>query len=299
MFVHGVAVIKVTHHQRIDQPELREDFHQEPQPLHRAQRQARVVRAQDFAQLFPRHFLVLGWKLRVDQDISDAAFPFTAQLSARTRALSEKGIGNRAVGKSRKIHHFQQSIAHLEIFPVAGFDSRCARGIPEPLAQRQRDRCFLFEVAQELPVQRSRMAKILPHPVRWRTRNAVADSQSMLRRGFLQFVGQRVVVAPVGVMQETSRRAEKINRGRAHLFFGRGDVANSLFLFRELPQPDGRLVVAHSARRLFHVGLQVENRVPITRQAVSRKFVQLCQHKGPGLFLRARQHLFVQFFEKA
>ena len=78
VLVHRVTVIKVAHDQRINQRKLREDLHEQAQPLHRAQRQSRVIRAQDFPQLFPTHLRVFGRKLRVRQDVTDAALGFAA-----------------------------------------------------------------------------------------------------------------------------------------------------------------------------------------------------------------------------
>src|SRR5438477_2337278 len=115
----------------------------------------------------------------------------------------------------------------MEVLTLANIVLCSAGGVEKPLPQRQRNRSLLFQIPQELPVQRARVAEVLPHPIRRRSGNTVADSQGVLRGCFLEFVGQRVVVAPVGVMEKASGRTQKIHRGGAHLFLGRGDIANS------------------------------------------------------------------------
>ena len=133
-------------------------------------------------------------------------------------ASAKERIRYGAVRERGRVDDFQQAIAHHEMLPVFRLQLGGARGVEQSLAQRQRNRRFLFQVPQQLPVQRPRMPKVQAHPLRRRSCDAVTHAQRALRRGGLQFVGQRVVVAPIAVVQKTADRAQKINRRGGKLF---------------------------------------------------------------------------------
>ena len=99
-------------------------------------------------------------------------------------------------------------------------------------------------------------------------------------------------------MQKTSDGAEKIDGRRGQLFLRGGDVANPFSFVDDLPQPDGRLIIAHAARRLFYVGFEVKDRISVACQPLPGQPVDLRQQKGPRLFLRRGQHFRVQLVEE-
>src|ERR1700745_1873856 len=105
----------------------------------------------------------------MDQDVAEAALGLAAQRRSRARALGEKRIRNGAIGKGGKVGYFEQSIPHVKVFALAHVILRWPGGIPKPLAQRQRNRRALLQVTQKMPVQGSRVAKVLPHPFGWRS----------------------------------------------------------------------------------------------------------------------------------
>src|SRR5207244_13333841 len=150
----------------------------------------------------------------MDQDVAEAALGLAAQRRSRARALGKKRIGNRAIGKSGKVAYFEQAVPDVKVFAQGHIVLRYPGGISKPLPQRQRNRRALLQVTEKMPVQGSRVAKILPHPFRRRSLDAVADSERALRGRFLQFVSQGVIVAPVAVMQKTSCRSEERRVGK-------------------------------------------------------------------------------------
>src|SRR5260370_41392147 len=79
MFVHGVAVIKVAHHQRIDGAEFRQYIREQAQAVHRPQCYAWIISGEDTPNLSPGHFLVGGPQLRMRENVGDAAFGLVAE----------------------------------------------------------------------------------------------------------------------------------------------------------------------------------------------------------------------------
>ena len=90
MFVHGVAMIEVAHDQRIDAAEFRQDFGEQPEALHRTQREAGIVGAQNFAQHRPGDFRIAHREFGMLHDVRDAALGLAAQAARRLRAASVK-----------------------------------------------------------------------------------------------------------------------------------------------------------------------------------------------------------------
>ncbi len=136
VFVDRVAMIEIAHHQRVDHSEFRQDFHEQPQPLHRAQSHARVVRAQNLAQHGPRNLRVLRRKFRVRQDIADATLRFTAQRRPGASCFREQRVSNCAVRQHRLVNHFQHAVAHHEKPVIARLELGGACRIEQALPQR-------------------------------------------------------------------------------------------------------------------------------------------------------------------
>ncbi len=153
-------------------------------------------------------------------------------------------------------------------------------------------------MTQELAVQRACVPKILAHPFGRSSRHSVTHTQRARRCRRLQFIGQRVIVPAVAVVQKTSDGAEKIHCRRGKLFLCGGDISNPLFFLDDLPQPNRRLVIPQAAWRLFHVGFEVKNRISVARQSFSGKPVNLRQQEGPRLLFRCGQHFRVQLLEE-
>ncbi len=74
VLIHGVAMVEIAHHQRIDASKFRQDLGQQTETLHRTQRHSGIVGIQNFAQHRPRHFRIAHRELRMLHDVGDAAF---------------------------------------------------------------------------------------------------------------------------------------------------------------------------------------------------------------------------------
>ena len=132
------------------------------------------------------------------------------------------------------------------------------------------------------------MTKIQPHPLRCIPRLSIRNAKRSLRSRGLQLIRQRVVVSPIRVVQETANRAQKIHGTGSQVFFRRRNIQRLLVL-GNLPQPNRRLIVAQSTRRVFYVRFEMKNRVPIPIQPVFRKLVQLRQQERPRRSFRRGQ----------
>ena len=136
MFIHGIAVIEIAHHQRVDHPEFRQDFRQQPQPLHRPQSHTRIIGAQNLSQCGPGNLRVLRRKFRMCQDITDAALRLTAQRSTSASGFREEGVGDRAVRQHRLVEHLEQAVTHGEKLVVTWLGFGGARCVEKALPQR-------------------------------------------------------------------------------------------------------------------------------------------------------------------
>src|SRR5579871_1935561 len=138
-------------------------------------------------------------------DVSDTAFRLWREWRPRTRSLHKHCIHHSSVGKRLLIQNFNLSAAQAEVPRNNRLVLRHAscRG-KKPLLQALRSGHFLIQIAQKLAVQRSRMTEIDAHPLRSRTPVPAVDAERFFRSLRLQFVCERVVVAPVAVVKKTS-----------------------------------------------------------------------------------------------
>src|SRR5260221_2213055 len=298
VLVHRVAVIKIANHQRIDAGELRQDFRQQPQTLQRAQRHAWVIGTQDLSQRPPTHFRVLHRQFRMFHDVRDAALGAPAQRNSGSRRFGEKGKQDGAVGNLLGVEQFEPSVAHGERFPIPGLGPCRARYVEKPLAQSLWRRRFLLEITQQLPVQRARVPKIQPHPLRGIARQSIGYAKGALSGTGLQLVGQRIVVARVAVMEKAANGAEEIHGAGGQLFFRRA-AAQGLALFAaNLAQPHRSLVVAQTTGRILDVRFEMKNRVAVARESLLRQLMELRQQKRPRGFGPRRQTALVELFKE-
>src|SRR5580700_7470443 len=123
------------------------------------------------------------------------------------------------------------------------------------------------------------MAVIQAHPIRGGSINAIFNSQGSLGRGGLKFVRKRIIIPAIVVMEEASDGNKKVGRIRRFLVFHRGRTTKVLFLAGDLAQPGRSLIIAKSTGSLFYVRFEVEDRVAVSRQAVSCKFLKLSEKK--------------------
>src|ERR1700676_4767042 len=109
------------------------------------------------------------------------------------------------------------------------------------------------------------MPEIQPHPFGRAPWPAIRDAQRALRRGSLQFVRQRIVIAPIAIVQEASDRAMKVPRAGCQFVVDGAAVEYFPLLPAALTQPNRRLEVTESPRRLFYIRLQVKDGIAVSR----------------------------------
>ena len=115
VFVHGIAMIKITHHQRIDRAQLRQDFHQYTQSMHGSQRHAGIVRCKNFFERLPAHHLISRRQFRMRYHVVNGTFGIAAQHRSGPRRLREKRIDNGTVSQRGLIKNFKLSAANREM----------------------------------------------------------------------------------------------------------------------------------------------------------------------------------------
>ena len=115
VLVHGVAVIKIAHHQRIDRAHFRQNFHQDSQPVHRPQSHPRIIGGKNFLQRVPAHQLIAGGQLGVRNHVVDNAFGIAAKHGAATGRFREQRINDCAIGQRRLVHNFELPTANREV----------------------------------------------------------------------------------------------------------------------------------------------------------------------------------------
>src|SRR5262249_61004919 len=124
-----------------------------------------------------------------------------------------------------------------------------ASNVKKTLPERLWNKRFLLQIPQQQSIQGPSVTEVQPHPLRGISRLPIRNTQRPLRSRCLKLVRQRVVVSPVCVMQKTANRAQKIDRARRQILFRRSDIQRLLVL-GNLSQPNRRLIVAQSARRI-------------------------------------------------
>jgi len=126
------------------------------------------------------------------------------------RAASVKSERYRAVRHSLLIEHLKQTFAHAKGFPLLGsnFVPRAA------LKNRWRSVCgIVISVPGSAAVAgQARACRKYRRIHSARCAVCHPQLQRALRRGSLQFVRQRIVVARIAVVQETTDGAEKFHR---------------------------------------------------------------------------------------
>src|SRR6478735_12443681 len=116
------------------------------------------------------------------------------------------------------------------------------------------------------------MTKIQPHPLGRVSRLFIRYSERTCRCGCLQFVGERIVVTRVAVVQETPDGTEEFYGARREFLFSRAATLDSLLSAGNLPQPHRGLVVAQPSWRFLDVRLEVKDRVAVALQSVLGQF---------------------------
>ncbi len=107
-------------------------------------------------------------------------------------------------------------------------------------------------------------------------------------RGFiLRLPVERIVIAPVAEVQETSRCGEEIKGGlgiSARALEDSSTLAGPFFGFfqmKEQGEPDGEVVVAQAAGTVFEIRLEMEDGVAILGVARSCNLAQLLSDRVP------------------
>ena len=192
--------------------------------MHRPQRHARIISRQNFLEGIPTHGLIARWKLGMRYHVVDGALGVAAKHCSCARRFGEQCINYGTVSESRLVQNLELPAANCEmraawrLFRPRNTSCRAEKSF----AQGSGLRHFLIQIAQQLAVQCARMAEIEPHPFRGVALDSIARRQRPLRRLFLHFVRQRVVIARIFVMQQASNCALELNGVRRHFFIRRG-----------------------------------------------------------------------------
>ncbi len=234
----------------------------------------------------------------MQHDVGDAALGVAAQGDSEARRFGEQRVNRLAVGERLLVGQFQQPIAYGKSFSISSFHPSARHGVLQALAEGKGCHGPLLHVAQQLAVQRSRVAEVEAHPLGGIAAQVVVNAQRVFRGVGLKFVGESIVVTAVAVMEKASDAAQELHRvAREFVFIQRTD-SRVAAIAGELAHPERGMVIAQSARRFFYVRLEMEDRVAIARQAFAGEALQFRMQQRPGLFFGAQQNLGVQFFEE-
>src|SRR5258708_7795535 len=99
VLVHGIAVIKIPHDQRIDAAKFRQYFSQKRKTLQGSKRDTGIIGAQNLAQDRPSHLRISYRQLWMLHDVGDAALGAPAQGNSHASGIGEEREEDRAVGK--------------------------------------------------------------------------------------------------------------------------------------------------------------------------------------------------------
>src|SRR5579859_2556862 len=153
---------------------------------------------------------------------------------------------------------------------ASAYNGKCGMGAarfpsPDTKGTSCRNR-FVQQLGAE-SINGARMTKIDAHPVRRINSSAIFYPNPTSGGSGLQFIGQRIIIAPLPVMKKAARRGEKIER-RLHVMASlrRPDIfrrrpSTRFFDLGNESDPPCHVVIAQPARRILEVGLQVEDRV--------------------------------------
>jgi hypothetical protein len=138
--------------------------------------------------------------------------------------------------------------------------------VRETLGLRRGDR---FEEAQTFVMHCARMAEINPHPGGGIDLARNFDPDVPLGGFILRFPGQHVVISPLSIMQKGAHRTEELVGGTKALTSRIGQNRlparpGAFFVHGgEQRKPSSHVIVAQPSRGLFHIGLQMKNRVDV------------------------------------
>src|SRR5580765_8841758 len=94
--------------------------------------------------------------------VIDDALCVAAERCSGSRGFDKQRIDDGAIGERRLIENFELSTANGEVCATGGrfATSDTARGAEQALAKRNRQRHFLVEIAEQLPIQSAGVAEV-------------------------------------------------------------------------------------------------------------------------------------------
>ena len=275
VLVHGVAVIAVADHQRIDAVELRNQHLQHAQRVHRAQRMRGVRSQQHLAQRIPQVRPLGNRDGQHRQRIGNAVFGRLRQRVAVRGHQREDAQDGCGVVELRSGLDVDASLVEQEI------GSRDGRAPPPELAIEAHRRRQMLHQQRRAAINHARVPVIGAHPVGGIGRAARLQADRSRRGLVLRLPVERVVVAPVAEMQKTSRRRQKIERRfriAARALEDSAALPRPLLGFLQMKQnrePHREMIVAQSAGAIFQVRFQMKDGVAVLRVPRAGNLAQL------------------------
>ena len=207
MLIHSEAMIKIAHHQRVDELQLRQQQSQQPQRVHGTQRVGGVRLQQRLLQIQPQFRAPRRHRGQRGKGLLNAVLRGRAQLQAVVRHEVKHPQQHFGILQGRRLLQKDESIHHRKI---RGRQPR-APALHLPVQRRPRFRNF-FQQLRYGALHGARVPEVNPHPVGSREFFRIRGSNSLRRRFVLRLPAQRVVVAAMAEVQKAARRHQEIQR---------------------------------------------------------------------------------------
>ena len=261
VLVDGVAVVAVADDEGVDAVELGDEHLQHAESVHGAKSVGRVGAEQDFAQGVPE----IGALGDVDgeggQSVGDAVFGGLRERVAMGGHEREDAQNGGGVAELRAGKDVDAALVEDEV--GAGDGSAAAA----ELAVEADGRGQMLHQQRGAAIDDARVAVVGAHPV-GRVGGAAGFKADGVGGGFvLRLPVERVVVAAVAEVKETSRGGEEVEGGfgvAAGALKDAAALAGPFLGFLEMEEqgePDGEVVVAQAAGTVFQVGFEVKDGV--------------------------------------
>ena len=159
VFVHGIAVIRIPNHQRVNPVKLRDQHLQYAKRVHGSQRMCRVRPQQYFAQRVPKIRALRDVNRQRGQRVGDAVFS-GLRKHVPMRGHQREDAQNRAgVVELRPRNNVDAPLVEQEVGPGN------RRAPPAKLLVKAHRRGQMFHQQSRPAIDDPRMAIICPHPV--------------------------------------------------------------------------------------------------------------------------------------
>ena len=289
MLVDGVAVIAVANHQRIDAVKLGNQHLQHAECVHGPQRVRRVRPQQHLAQGVPQIRPFGDVNGQRGQRVGDAVFGSLRERIAMCGHQREDAQDGCGIAELRAGKNVDAALVENEV------GARDGRSAAAELAIEADRRGQMFHQQRGAAIDDARMPVIGAHPVS-RVGCAARLKADGVGRGFiLRLPVERVVVAAVAEVKETSRGSKKIEGGLGISARALEDSTAlpgpflGLLQVEEQGKPDGQVIVAQAAGTLLQVRFEVKDGVAVLGVAGAGNLAQLLRNGVPLAQHQARE----------